>query len=311
MRAPRRFVCLPLLLLLGASDPARAALHRYALLRTTVELSRTGYGPSGYGIFSLAEAGLVQVARIGDPEPGGNGVFASLDPVIFGAAGHVAFGATLSGTSGGSGDDAALYRSDASGAVLIAREGQSVPGGVATFADMTPLFVDSAGFVFFRSRLSGFVGLANDSGLFRGDGASLVTIAREGDSAFGAAEFIGDLSSTFVWAVPAGAGAAAFWCHLIGGGVSDTDDSTLILRGAPAETTRICPVCPWCAKAIVVGGTPRGTLSCAENLVHRPSGVGKTRMRPFGNSFPLERTPSARKERRASSFGTASAKRLS
>jgi len=237
VRVQQHLLGLLLLPLLGASEAARAALQRYALQRTTVVLSRTGYGPTGEGIFALADGDLAQVVRLGDPEPGGNGSFQSFYPVVFGAAGHVAFGAILTGTSGGAGDDTALYRSDASGAVLIAREGQSVPAGAGSFALLSPLFVDAAGFVFFRSRLAG-VGPGSDSGVFRGDGSSLVAIAREGEPAFGSAERIGELYSGAPKTVPAGTGAAALWFDLTGEGVSVGNESALI-RSDGATQTRI------------------------------------------------------------------------
>jgi hypothetical protein len=131
----------------------------------------------------------VQIARAGQTVPGGNGTLLSMagfgTPPL-GDGGHVVFRATLTGTSGGSTDDIALYRGDGGALVPIARTGQPAPDGNGTFADVRDLAVSvsDAGQAAFRGFFTGTAGGDSDSnGIYRGDGKTLVQVARTGQPA--------------------------------------------------------------------------------------------------------------------------------
>jgi hypothetical protein len=90
------------------------------------------------GIFR-GDGGAVEViARANQPAPGGGGgVYSSFSTPTMNNAGAVAFFASLTGTSGGSSDDSAIYLADPQETIVVAREGQSAFGStifVASFA---------------------------------------------------------------------------------------------------------------------------------------------------------------------------------
>jgi hypothetical protein len=80
------------------------------------------------------------VAYTGQPATDGNGIFASLGEPSLNNHEAVAYRVTLSGTSGGSLDDEAVYKGDSSLVAIshledqVAREGQAVPEGSGVFA---------------------------------------------------------------------------------------------------------------------------------------------------------------------------------
>jgi hypothetical protein len=101
-----------------------------------------------YGIFTgtnsgndekalvIAEpGGLTMVARAGNAAPDGNGVFSDFFGYALSEGGHAAFYGTLTGTTGGSDDDAGIFLfDDALGLMQIAREGDSFLG--STIVDL-------------------------------------------------------------------------------------------------------------------------------------------------------------------------------
>ncbi len=148
------------------------------------------------GIFLGNGTTLSQIAREGQSVPNGNGSFAnflssSKIPAL-NNAGQVAFLTSLTGTSGGSGDDTGIFRSDGTPAGLaqIVREGQAAPDGNGSFnfALFTPTLND-AGQVAFRGGFAGTVGAK--LGIFRSDGATLTRIVRAGDPAITGGGFSG------------------------------------------------------------------------------------------------------------------------
>jgi hypothetical protein len=75
------------------------------------------------------------VARAGNAAPDGNGVFSDFFGYALSEGGHAAFYGTLTGTTGGSDDDAGIFLfDDALGLMQIAREGDSFLG--STIVDL-------------------------------------------------------------------------------------------------------------------------------------------------------------------------------
>ncbi len=131
------------------------------------------------GIFSASAGGATPIVRKGQSVPNGNGnynVF-STDTLI-NDVGQVAFYSTLNNTSGGSGDNEAIFLSSNNGLVQIVRKGQLAPNG-GTFVGITQMSLNNAGQVAFRGDFSG---QANQR-IFRSDGGVLTEIARVGQLA--------------------------------------------------------------------------------------------------------------------------------
>lgn len=103
-------------------------------------IGTSGGAADNNGIYRGDDPGvLVQIARLGDAAPDGNGTFSFLnDTPALNAVGQVAFAANLVGTSGGPNDDNGVYRGDGSAGNLveIVREGQSVPDGNGVFSSI-------------------------------------------------------------------------------------------------------------------------------------------------------------------------------
>jgi hypothetical protein len=96
----------------------------------------------------------------------------------------VAFAADLVSTSGGSSDNRGVFRGDGSSITQIARESQNVPDGNGRFGELNRVTLNDAGQTAFFAMLTATSGGAgDDSGLYRGDGTTLVRIAREGQTA--------------------------------------------------------------------------------------------------------------------------------
>ena len=128
------------------------------------------------------------IALEGGPVPGGDGVFDLLRDRALNNMGEVAFFTSLSGTAGGSATDTGVFRGNGTNLILIAREGQAVPGGNGTFRTFSPgnphvVNINASGQVLFTSELAGTTGgFVDDAGFFRGNGTTIVQIAREGQA---------------------------------------------------------------------------------------------------------------------------------
>jgi hypothetical protein len=93
--------------------------------------------------------------------------------------GQAAFLAELDDTQGGGNDDRGVFRSDGTTVVQIAREGQTAPDENGSFSfstDFVDPVINNQGQVAFVADLDS----TNDRGIFRGDGTSLIQIARAG-----------------------------------------------------------------------------------------------------------------------------------
>jgi hypothetical protein len=79
---------------------------------------------------NLLQAGIAVIAANGEPSPTGNGALSLFNAPTLNAYGQTAFVAQLAGTSGGTTDHFALYRSDAGGLTQIVRTGSTVVNGL-------------------------------------------------------------------------------------------------------------------------------------------------------------------------------------
>ena len=146
-------------------------------------------GGSELGIFRGASSqDLVKIARTGDPIPSGSGTYFSflriLPPLISGSLsindhGDVAFGAALTGTSGGTSDNAGLFRGSGSTMIELVRKGDPVPGGNGLFLEIgyKQIILNNPGQVLFQASVTGAVGGASE-GVFLVDGTQIKEIAR-------------------------------------------------------------------------------------------------------------------------------------
>ncbi len=120
---------------------------------------------------------LVEIARTGDPVPGGDGQVGLLSTPLINNLGQTGVGVFLRNATFG--DRGALYRGEGTALTQIVRDGQTVPGGNGRFfCRSTPSFVgpNDLGQFAFEIAIAVATGGA-DRGIFRGDGTTLVKIA--------------------------------------------------------------------------------------------------------------------------------------
>jgi hypothetical protein len=133
--------------------------------------------------------GLIQMVRKGDAAPDGNGNFSGFGNPKLNDAGQFAFGASLTGTSGGSSDDGAIFRGGGTpgGLIQIVREGDASPDGNGSFSSFSRTTFNDAGQAAFGALLTDTTsGFGDDIGIFFFDGTlGLHQVAREGDSLLG------------------------------------------------------------------------------------------------------------------------------
>lgn len=144
----------------------------------------SGGNTDNLGYYRGTGGSLTQMARLGQPAPGGNGTLSGFDDLsapLLNDSGALAYRANLSGTSGGSTDNTGIYLSSGTSQIEITRKGQSAPDGNGTFSQLDGYVLNNAGSVLFRGNLTGTSGGSSDnSGLFRGNGGGLTQIARRG-----------------------------------------------------------------------------------------------------------------------------------
>ncbi len=168
------------------------------------------------------------VVQTGDAAPDANGSFFRFaDPPALNDAGQAAFLANLTGTSGGGSDDIGIFRGDGTTLVQIAREGDAAPDANGSFLNFTFPVLNNAGQATFVGFLTGSrVGISDSSGIFRGDGTTLVQIVRKGEAA---PDANGSFSSLVIPAFN-DAGQAAFLSFLTRTSGGNSDDRG-IFRG--------------------------------------------------------------------------------
>lgn len=137
------------------------------------------------GIYLVDESGVTELAREGNPVPGGNGVFGNFQ-ILSGIneSGQAAFSAHLDGTSGGERDNEAIYLSNDDGLTELVRKGESVPGGGGGIIDSEfyPRGPNENGQVAFGAGIrSGDEDVPIDSALFLAGPSGITTLIRHGD----------------------------------------------------------------------------------------------------------------------------------
>lgn len=142
-------------------------------------------------VYRVNGAALEEVLREGQPGPGGIGTIGSASPSAPGleinGSGQISTLARLYGTPGGPNDDSVLLRIDGIAPVAILREGSAAPAGAGVFDDLittTQWRMNDAAQLLISTRLRS-VAAGRNTGIFRGDGVSLVQLVREGDPAPG------------------------------------------------------------------------------------------------------------------------------
>lgn len=166
------------------------------------------------GIYFADGGGLTQVIRRGETVPNINGVYSGFDRPVLNESGNFAFESQLSGTSGGTTDNEAIYVSD-NGAILeIVREGQIAPDGNGNFGQLSSPTFSDAGQALFAAEMTDAAPFTN-TGLYRSDGGGLTQVARRGHAAPGGS---GDFGSFDGYAINSN-GQVVFSNTLTGSGV--------------------------------------------------------------------------------------------
>ncbi|HEY3856079.1 MAG TPA: choice-of-anchor tandem repeat NxxGxxAF-containing protein [Verrucomicrobiae bacterium] len=141
------------------------------------------------GFFKSDGNAVTVLARYGQIVPNGNGTFSSFRETTpaFNDNGQIAFESALGGTTGGSTDNAGLYRSDGVTMTEVARKGQFVPGGNGRFLDFgntDVVAINNRGQVAFFADLTGTTGGTGDNAaICLADGASIIQVVRKGQAA--------------------------------------------------------------------------------------------------------------------------------
>lgn len=185
---------------------------------------------------------LIELARKGDPVPGGNGVFEDFfTPAGPSESGQVAFLASISGTSGSDNDNEGIYLADEGGVIELAREGNAVPGGNGSFGDFVFLTgLNDNGEAAFNAILDGTSGGESDNeALFIASEAGITELARNGEPAPGGGG--GIISSILIPTNPNENGEVAFDASIEGGDEGLPVDSGIFLAG-PSGITKLIRV---------------------------------------------------------------------
>ena len=183
----------------------------------------------------VAAPTTVIIAKTGDAAPDGNGAMFGLS--VFPAAndaGQVSFSASQSGTTLQS--QTGVFRGSGGALTQIARAAQPVPGGDGTFGTffLGPA-INNLGQVSFTSDIIGPSNPDADRGIFRGDGNTLVTIARNTQGVPGGN---GTIVSLPFENVINDAGQVAFYA-LIGGTSGGVSDNRALYRGTGGVLTQM------------------------------------------------------------------------
>lgn len=122
---------------------------------------------------------LTKIAERLESTPNGNGTYNGPSLSDFNSAGQLVFNSSLSGTSPGNANNA-IFRGDGNTTVEIARIQSAPPEGNGLFSGFFTPALNESGQVAFSAQLN--VG-ASPTGVYRGSGGSLTTIARQGQPA--------------------------------------------------------------------------------------------------------------------------------
>jgi hypothetical protein len=183
----------------------------------------------------LAAPTTVVISKTGDAAPDGNGLMFGLSVIpAVNDVGQVAFSASQSGTTPQS--QTGMFRGSGGPVTQIARAGSAVPGGDGTFGTffLGPA-INNIGQVSFTSDIIGPTNPDSDRGIFRGDGNSLITIARNTQVVPGGN---GTIVSLPFENVINDAGQVAFYA-LLGGTSGGVNDNRALYRGSGGALTQM------------------------------------------------------------------------
>ena len=209
------------------------------------ELTGTNLGATdSRGVFFGNNQSVTQVARAGQTVADGNGIFDSFSRFRFNDSNQLAFESTLSGTTGGNGDNQGIFVGNGSTSSLIVRTGQVAPDGNGNFSGFSLSALSSSGDAVFSGIFENTVGGSSNTdirGFFTGNGGSVNQIARAGQSAPDGNGFFFDLHGGSVNS----SGELVFGATFFGtsGGLSDfygvvhSDGSTLTQLARSGQTT--------------------------------------------------------------------------
>jgi hypothetical protein len=163
------------------------AINDHAQMAFVANLSgTTGGSADNQGLYRTDGNTTVQLARKGQFVPNGNGRFLDFGQsyVAINNSGQVAFFADLTGTSGGSSDNAGIFLVTGTAITQLARKGQAAPdsnGAYSTFG-FGHRALNSKGQVAFKATLTGTSGNSTDNqGVFLVDAdGSILQVIRAG-----------------------------------------------------------------------------------------------------------------------------------
>jgi hypothetical protein len=202
-----------------------------------IDLQNGGSVADQIGIFrGDGVTGPIKIARKGESNPLGDGTYSNFYDVTLNESGQVAFQASLTGTTGGSNDNEAVFRGDGvNPTVKIVREDQPVADGNGEFYIFSHPRINDAGQVAFWANLRSTTGGdADNLGIFRGDGVTdPVTIVRRGQTVPGGT----DTFSMFGIETMNNAGQVAVTAEInLNNGGGTSDESALIIgSGTPGS----------------------------------------------------------------------------
>ena len=136
------------------------------------------------GVYLADESGVIELAREGNPAPGGNGTFGDFRLLSgINDSGQAAFSAHLDGTSGGETDNEAIFLASEEGITDLVRKGDSVPGGGGVIdSEFYPRGPNENGEVAFGAGIRiGDEDVPIDSALFLAGPSGISTLIRHGD----------------------------------------------------------------------------------------------------------------------------------
>lgn len=141
-------------------------------MRTSILSSLACFGVTALFLVGLVpgvHAGVQVIASAGDASPDGNGLLDIFGVPILSDTGSVAFYAQLSGTSGGSADNLALFTGDTTQLDAIARRGVTqLDGSTISSFNILELYIDDTGSVSSLAQVDGgFLNFIGDESLVR------------------------------------------------------------------------------------------------------------------------------------------------
>jgi hypothetical protein len=195
------------------------------------------------GLWSDRNGALELIARAGDQAPGtlpGVRFTGASNPIAMNDAGHVAFGANLTGSGVGTANNVGIWADRGTGVQLVARSRDPAPGmpaGVNFNSPFSPTVINTNGEVAFVAALVGPNLGSNNAGIWSDvGGEGLKLIVREGQQAPGApAGVIFESLQSFNAPTLNTRGQIAFRALLNGPGITLANDSGLWAQDARGQ----------------------------------------------------------------------------